>query len=181
MAMAMWHNKRHNRHRLLHIAAALFALLLGVLIYVVSRDPRQVFFLGYLPLINNGILFPSSSLLYSLPSFLHIYAFILLSSVVMSGRAKRRWLIVVLWLVIEILFELGQQHAIATVIVAALPAWFQDHSLLRALGDYFMSGRFDLLDVAGLILGALAAYLTLAVSAPAPTGTAGDQHSIADR
>ncbi|MCW9013687.1 MAG: hypothetical protein OQL06_07875 [Gammaproteobacteria bacterium] len=101
----------------------------------------------------------SNSIIYSIPSFLHIYAFILLSTAVISANIITLRLICIFWLVVELLFEIGQQPSMTDSIIDILPDWFN-----HAIANYFIYGHFDMLDVSALILGVIAAYFTVVIS-----------------
>ena len=143
------------------LIVALTALLVGVLLYLTTRNHQQIFFINYFPDISILPQFPSTGITYSIPSFLHIYAFILLTTAFISVQLHSVRLICVFWLVIEILFEIGQHPLLAAPVAGIFPDWFNHYSSLQAVPNYFVNGRFDFLDITFLLLGALAAYLTV--------------------
>jgi len=101
---------------------ALFAfasLLLGVFIYVAERSGNKAYFLraAYDPHIHSGVLHAVSG---QLPSFVHVYAFILLS-VAVAPRSMRSGSICLSWAVIDSLFELAQHPAIGRRLLSTLP------------------------------------------------------------
>jgi hypothetical protein len=145
---------------LLQAEAGLAALMLGMLVYIATRSGQQVFFLQYLPAVHSGSHAGIGDMLYALPSLLHIYAFILLTAAVVSSNAHQLRLICMFWLVTEVMFEIGQQHDVAVAIVEHLPALFYGSATLETVPNYFLHGTFDPLDIIGLLLGTLAAYVT---------------------
>lgn len=154
--------KWNIRSELLLLVIGLSALVLGVLIYIATRPYQQILFLQYLPPMHISLPFQPVAIVQSLPSFLHIYGFILLTATVTPKRIDYLRLICVFWLVLEFLFEIGQQHDIALLIANHLPAWFYDGSwLLKVIPNYFIYGTFDPMDVVCLLVGAVAAYGTL--------------------
>jgi hypothetical protein len=158
------HNSQNTNTAVVQIVMALSALILGVLLYAATRSSERVLFLQYLPELNIRFPIHAGAIVYSLPSFLHIYAFVLLTAAVGAMSARQLRSICLFWLLLELLFEFGQMHAISVVIADYWPAWF-DHSLwLEAIPGYFVRGTFDPLDVLCLILGVFAAYATAALS-----------------
>jgi hypothetical protein len=124
------------------------ALVLGALIYVVVRPEGSSY-------LSKVVSFPISLLttvpfINNLPSFFHVFSFSLLTSIVLAGR-KYVMLSCLAWLVINIVFEIGQ-HTTAQ--------HFLEHyvALPQRLENYFQRGTFDLLDVVFCCFGALAAY-----------------------
>lgn len=150
---------------ILQTVVAVCALLLGILIYGLFRDPEQLLLAGLLPTLTDSL--PGSSpgkspaVFYSLPSFLHIYAFILLSCVVVAASINSVRLICLFWLVTELLFEIGQHDAVATFLITQLPEPSTQPGWLQALVGYFVNGRFDTMDILALILGAASAYVSI--------------------
>lgn len=141
------------------LVAAGAALLMGLTIYLLDRAPAHVYFLSKMhwPLITAS---GPGRLAGSLPSLLHVYAFILLS-VAVSPWPRRVVPICGFWWLVDTLFEVGQHPALAPHIVAALPAWFQHVPVLDNTGAYFLRGHFDPWDLAAVTAGTLAAYLTI--------------------
>lgn len=148
----------------LQAEAGLAALLLGIPVYLLTRPAESVLFLQYLPDIHFRIPFDAGGILYALPSFLHIYAFILLTASVVASSTHHLRLICLFWLVIELLFEIGQLHALALIITDHLPVSLSGSVWFEAIPNYFLQGTFDPLDIAGLLLGAMAAYVTVVFS-----------------
>lgn len=150
---------RHDRFQTLLLVVT--ALSLGAGLYLVCRDPVAVYLLPDYPrkLIPEGTV--QQLLCYSLPSLLHIYAFILSTALIIGPTRKALVGICLLWVILEGMFEIGQGPAFADGIAAVLPAWFNGIPLLEAAGDYFRHGTFDPLDLLFVAVGAIAAYGTL--------------------
>lgn len=163
MVHAMEH-KWQIQAELLQAGAGCGALLLGLVIYLFSRDPQQVYFLAQVPSLSDEVSLNSGRLGNVLPSFLHIYAFILLTTAVVSASPVMTRIICVFWVSVECLFEIGQHAAIAHSLASHLHAWTADLPMLWAVHAYFMNGTFDVLDIVAILLGACAAYATVLVS-----------------
>jgi hypothetical protein len=95
----------------------------------------------------------------SLPSFLHVFAFILLTAAVLRPGPRLGGAICMTWVVVDGLFEIGQLEGVRGPLVAWLPEWFSDLWLLNRLAPYFQFGTFDILDLALIVTGGIAAYL----------------------
>jgi hypothetical protein len=132
-------------------ATAVIALLFGILYYWLSRPPGSAAFLGLLPAPPLG-LDPSffTRWLGWLPTFLHVFAFSLLTWLALG----RRYILFTctLWGGINAVFELGQ--ALPSQLIQYLPVPLK-------LRDYFTHGVFDPLDLAACIIGACVAWIVL--------------------
>ena len=141
--------------------AALAALLTGIVIYLVDRG-ADAYFLSGLQGISSQLPPLFGQLGQQLPSALHVYAFILLT-VICLPRGPGYLLTACLgWLAIEWLFEFAQHPLLQQPVTALVPEWFDGIPLLEAGRGYFIGGRFDPLDLAAAVVGAGAAWLTVA-------------------
>ena len=121
-------------------------LLLTALFYLWFREGTV--FYHALGMSSHQIHFFESNIINSLPSFAHVYSFSLIS---WWARGKKHGLSsVLLWVIINLVFELGQ-----------LLNHDQVSYLPPLLADYFSRGYFSLFDVGAAFAGALAAYLTI--------------------
>ncbi len=102
-----------------------------------------------------------------LPTFLHAYAFIMLTLAVVVPRRNGAIAICCLWFVADSLFELGQIGVLSEQIANGVPDWFRGIPFLENTVDYFVFGTFDVIDLYSIAFGSLAAFLTFVVSAPA--------------
>ena len=141
---------------------AIAAMAAGVVLYVIDRPVPHVY------LLPSVIAFAGSpgtipgAISASLPSFVHVYAFSLLTAAVAGSRSTRSGaLIAGAWCAIDVLFELGQHTAFAPHISGAMPAWFGDVPLLENIGPYFLRGTFDPADLVATVAGAIVAYLSI--------------------
>jgi len=95
----------------------------------------------------------------ALPSFLHVFAFSLIIGGLLACKKRGFFVICSMWLFINILFELGQKHAIAASRI--VPLWFSEVFILENTQNYFLKGTFDFCDILAGFFGALAAYCVL--------------------
>jgi glycopeptide antibiotics resistance protein len=130
------------------LAVAMIALLSGLAYYWLTRPSDSAVFLSLLPAFtpwDTPILI--SRWLGWLPTFAHVFAFSLLTSLVLG---RRHILFACLsWGVINALFECGQ--ALPAEIIQRLPDVFNLHT-------YFSHGVFDPLDLGACVMGAWAAW-----------------------
>jgi hypothetical protein len=145
------------------LAIAIGALCVGALVYVFERQPEFVYFLpGWLSLNNQtGSVFGSIG--DYLPTFVHVYAFILLTVVVAVPSVTKLIPVCLAWFTLDSLFEVAQLNQIAQWIGSHIPAWFDGIPFIENTKDYFLMGTFDVFDLISIIVGTLAAYLTVAL------------------
>ena len=97
----------------------------------------------------------------SLPSFVHVCAFALLTAALLDGGRRLNQAICLGWFSVDLVFEMGQHPKLATPIANAVPAWFIHVPILDRTTTYFLSGTFDPLDILFAALGALTAYIAI--------------------
>jgi hypothetical protein len=142
------------------LAIAMMALGIGVLIYVFDRQAQYVYFLpAWLSAYNaHGGVF--GLLGNYLPTFIHVYAFILLTVVVAGLSGTRVLPVCFFWFAIDSLFEVAQWGPVARWLAVHTPDWFEGIPFLENTSAYFLHGTFDVLDLLSIALGTLAAWLT---------------------
>ena len=139
------------------------ALGLGIALYVFDRPPAQTYFLP-----DAMSLFTTTRSVFGrlgnhLPTFLHVFAFCLISSG-MLGRSRRGALIVCFfWLFVDAVFEIGQHPSVSEIIIPMIPSVFFDIPVLENTASYFAQGRFDPMDLMSILLGAVCAYVLIQV------------------
>lgn len=145
-------------------AIAFGALSIGVLVYVLDRQAEFVYFLpGWLSLHTQvGSVFGSIG--DYLPTFIHVYVFILLTVIVAVPAIIRLIPVCLAWFTLDTLFEIAQLNPIAQWIGSHTPGWFSGVPFLENTADYFLMGTFDTLDLLSIAIGTLAAYLTVALT-----------------
>ncbi|MCW8934921.1 MAG: hypothetical protein OQK98_09365 [Gammaproteobacteria bacterium] len=137
------------------------SLLTGGIFYLLFRSSSTVYFLADIFLDAGNYSISSGNILNSMPSFLHVYAFILLTAVVLNPSRTGLILICFGWMGVELFFEIGQHPFLAQSLTDWVPAWFAGFPYLEVASTYFLSGTFDPVDVLFIIIGAAAALLTL--------------------
>lgn len=140
---------------------AITALCFGVLVYVFDRQAEFVYFLpGWMSLYCEQCVFFGSIGNY-LPTFIHVYVFILLTAVIAVPYIVRLITVCLAWLVIDSIFEIAQLNLIAKWIGSHTPTWFNNIPFLENTTSYFLLGTFDVLDLVSIVVGAITAYLTV--------------------
>jgi hypothetical protein len=145
------------------VGLAIIAVVAGSLVYVIDRPVPHVYLLPSVFAFSGSPRNVFGAIGASLPSFLHVFAFSLLTAAVVASRTARTAAIIAgAWCATDLLFEVGQHPALAPFIDASLPSWFASVPMLENVGPYFLRGSFDTADLAATIAGAAFAYLTIA-------------------
>jgi hypothetical protein len=137
-------------------------LLLGSLVYLVDRPPGQTYFVYSSPVnISLNHLIPNlfGPIGNSLPAFVHIFSFILITAGLI-GNQKRVYLIICLgWFLVDCAFEFGQKYN--SLALNIIPDWFAGIPFLENTKNYFLYGTFDFSDLAAITMGTVIAYFVL--------------------
>jgi len=156
--------KRISRPVAGQLAAALVALSVGAAVYLFDRQADHVYLMASWMALGEHSRSTFGALGNYLPTFSHVYVFILLTSALAASTLRSALFICFFWLVIDIAFELGQLAVVARQISAFIPAWFGTIPVLDNTSRYFLSGTFDVLDIVSIAAGAVAAYFTIVFS-----------------
>jgi len=154
----------HRINRIQIFIGAL-ALFLGSFVYLIDRPPEHTFFVKTshitISLYNTlpNLFGPFGS---SLPTYVHVFSFILITAGLMTYR-KRGYLIICLgWFLVDVAFELGQKFNGWSA--GIIPDWFDGIPLLEGSRSYFLKGTFDFLDLVAICLGTITAYFLLSIT-----------------
>jgi hypothetical protein len=150
---------------ILQLLIGLGVLVLGTLFYYFCRSAEHTYFLKFLAANSHVHQFQSTlftRLANSLPTFVHVLAFILMTAAFTASRKKGYVAVCLAWFAVDALFELGQ--GFGGLIVPFIPDWFSHYPFLENTRDYFLRGSFDYLDLASIALGSLAAYTLLLIT-----------------
>ena len=143
------------------IIIAVSVLCIGVLIYMLDRQAEYTYFIPDWLSFNNQKNRLFGNFGNQLPTFIHVYVFILLTAIVTPPSTTNNLLICSTWFFIDSLFEIAQIKPIAQWIVKNTPDWFMSVPLLENTTSYFSNGTFDALDLLSILAGTIAAYITL--------------------
>ena len=146
----------------LQVLIGIACLIFGTLVYLFYRPPDQTYFI-YMSGLNINLYNTLPNIFgvvgNSLPSFVHVFAFILITAGMIACR-KRGYLIICLsWLTLDVTFEFGQKFN--TFFSSLVPTWFSKFPFLENTTNYFSRGTFDQADIASAMIGSALAYLVL--------------------
>lgn len=143
---------------------AISALCIGVLVYMFDRHTESIYFLpDWLSFKSTTGSFFGAIGNY-LPTFIHVYAFILLTTAVAVPSITSIVPVCLSWFALDSLLEVAQFGSIARWIATHTPDWFTGIPLLENTASYFMLGTFDVLDLVSIAAGTLAAYITFTIA-----------------
>lgn len=162
---------KHPHPRLAHPATmslvmAIVAMVLGIVVYLLDRQVESVYFMSDWMAIGDGQSSAFGFLGQHIPTFVHVYTFILLTmALVVPEERYRQYLIPVClgWFSVDSLFEIAQLDFIAQRIAGWVPGWFANIPFLENTASYFINSTFDVLDLLSIGLGTLAAYATIQI------------------
>ena len=146
----------------MQVIIGITGLFLGSLVYLVDRPPDQTYFV-YSSNVNISFynILPNIFGLIgnSLPTFIHVFCFILITAGLLSCQKKGCLIICFSWFLVDCAFELGQQFYIWPSRI--IPDWFVGVPFLENTENYFLRGTFDFIDLAAIIIGSVIAYFVL--------------------
>ena len=145
----------------LQIIIGITALALGVILYLYDRPSSQVYFVSELFSQYKGERFVFGKFGYHLPTFLHAFAFCLITTGILASGIRQALIICLFWLFIDGSFEVAQHPDIANKIITYIPDWFKSIPVLENTADYFIQGRYDPADLAAILIGITVAYILI--------------------
>jgi len=144
------------------IIIGLVALFIGSLIYLIDRPPDQTYFV-YISKINISLFntFPNlfGVLGNSLPDFLHVFSFILITAGLFSCKKRGYVIICLSWFLVDGAFELCQKFN--KLPLKIIPDWFEGIPFLENTKNYFQKGTFDMVDLVAIAFGTAVAYFVM--------------------
>ncbi|MBW2311114.1 MAG: hypothetical protein JRF35_08580 [Deltaproteobacteria bacterium] len=146
----------------LQLLIGLGGLFLGTLVYLIDRPPEATYFMHFsrVKVSLYGILPNVFGVIgNSLPDFLHVFSFILLTAGLLSWGKRGSLVICLGWLFIDFIFELFQKFNALPLRI--IPEWFRGIPFLENTQNYFRHGTFDLLDLIAISLGTVTAYFVV--------------------
>jgi len=144
------------------ILIGLIVLLLGTLVYLIDRSPDKTYFI-HKSFVNISLHNTLPNLFgfigNSLPSFVHVFSFILITAGLLQCKKRGCILICIGWFLLDCAFELGQEYKLWSSKI--IPDWFGGILFLENTKNYFTRGTFDYLDLAAITAGTILAYFVL--------------------
>ncbi|MFC1613436.1 hypothetical protein ACFL23_03845 [Patescibacteria group bacterium] len=151
-----------KKTNILQILIGIGSLFIGILVYLIDRSPNSAYFV-YNCRVNISLynIFPNifGFIGNNLPSFIHVFSFILITGGLISYNNKRYFIISLFWLIINFAFELGQKFNLFSSKI--IPCWFEYIPFLENAKNYFLKGTFDIFDLLAIVIGSLLAYILL--------------------
>jgi len=135
-------------------------LIVGSLIYLIDRPPCNTYFVNFIGIsLYNSLPNIFGSIGNYLPTFVHVFSFILITASFLPSR-KRYYLVISLsWFLLDCIFEVGQKfNNFSSKII---PDWFVEIPFLENTKNYFQYGTFDYFDLLSIAVGAGFAYFAL--------------------
>ena len=137
-------------------------LLVGTLVYLIDRSPDQTYFVqkSFVNIsLHNTLPNLFGFIGNSLPSFIHVFSFVLIAAGLLSCQKRGCLIICACWFLTDVIFELGQKFNLWSSKI--IPDWFGGILFLENTKNYFTRGTFDYFDLAAITLGAIVAYFVL--------------------
>jgi len=153
---------QNNHINGLQILIGAAGLSLGTLVYLIDRPPEATYFI-YFSKINISLYntFPNvfGVLGNSLPDFLHVFSFILITAGLLSCQKRCCLIVCITWFSVDFLFEIFQKYNALPLEI--IPNWFKAIPFLENTENYFSQGTFDIADLIAIVLGTVIAYFIL--------------------
>ena len=144
------------------ILIGLGVLLFGILVYLIDRSPNQTYFVhkSFVNISLHNILPNLFGFIgNSLPSFVHVFSFILITAGLLNCQKRGYIIICSFWFLTDFIFELGQKFN--SLFLKIIPSWFESILLLENTKSYFFYGTFDFIDLFAITTGTVIAYFIL--------------------
>lgn len=150
-----------NRVNILQVLIGIAVLLVGSLVYLIDRTPYQTYFIYRIANISLYNALPNlfGHIGNSLPAFIHVFSFILITAGFIFCNKKGYLIICLSWFLIDCVFELGQKFN--TWSSKIIPDWFAGIPFLENTENYFLQGTFDFIDLTAIAFGTVIAYFVL--------------------
>jgi hypothetical protein len=135
-------------------------LVTGLMVYVIARPLGSAYIHYYIiPVIAYFQFMPNifGRLSQWAPDFLHVFSFSLISISLFSRSRVSRLFYCIFWSSANIILEIGQLYG--EQLAGYIPAWFYKIPVLENTKDFFITGRFDIIDILAFTLGGIFAFL----------------------
>ena len=154
--------KMISRMDKIRIMAGGIALIIGAMIYLTDRPPDRTYFVQRSPVDIS--LYDARTKMFGaagdhLPAFIHVFSFVLITAGVISGGKRVDAAVCLSWVAVNCAFELGQKFKFLSV--KLVPGFFSDIPFLENTKSFFLTGTFDMFDLAAVFLGGISAWFVL--------------------
>jgi hypothetical protein len=154
-----------NTINIRQILIGIAVLFFGTLVYLTDRPPDQTYFVYSIPFnisLHNTTLNLFGSIGNSLPTFIHVFSFILITAGFIACNKRGYFIICLNWALVDCAFELGQKFK--SLSLKIIPNWFAGIPFLENSEKYFVHGTFDFKDLAAIAIGSIIAYFILLIT-----------------
>jgi hypothetical protein len=141
------------------VTVGLVALAVGLLLYLVDRDPSRAALIPAAVALAGGNVFGAFG--QWLPSFVHPFAFSLFTAATYPSRTAAGCGACVAWWAANVAFEVAQYPGINRVVAQVTEGVLGQSLPARLLSNYVVQGTFDANDLVAATAGAVAAALVL--------------------
>jgi len=153
---------KSNTVNKVQILIGVAGLILGSLVYLIDRPPDQTYFVYFSRTnisLHNTIPNLFGVLGNTLPDFLHVFSFILITAGLFSCKRRGYLIICLSWFFVDSAFELCQKYN--SLPLRIIPDWFEGIPFLENTRNYFQRGTFDMVDLVAIAVGTGAAYFLI--------------------
>jgi len=136
----------------LQVLIGLSGLLLGTIVYLVDRPPEHTYFVyisGFKISLYNTLPNIFGAIGNSLPAFIHVFSFILITAGLISCHKTGFLIICLSWFLVDCAFELGQKFN--SLFLKIIPGWFAGIPFIENMKNYFVYGTFDINDLIAIV------------------------------
>lgn len=142
------------------IYLGVIALIVGLMVYLLDRPSWQLSIIPDDFSLNNDGPITFGPIGLHLPTFLHAFAFSIISAGILPHSQVGHMIACGTWILIDTCFELFQHPTLYSLIAPNLDS---NNFILVEINKFFVNGTFDWLDVASIIAGAGCAYSVLMI------------------
>jgi hypothetical protein len=154
-----------NTMNRLQILIGVAGLILGSLVYLIDRPPDQTYFVSFSKInisLHNTVPNLFGVIGNTLPDFLHVFSFILITAGLFSCNRKGYLIICSGWFLVDSAFELCQKYN--SLPLRIIPDWFEGIPFLENTKNYFQRGTFDMVDLLAIAVGTIVAYFVIVLT-----------------
>lgn len=131
-------------------------LVSGVFFYLYSRGVSLFPFI-YFPEMNVSLFQNTHEITQSLPSFIHVFAFSIISAEIYNNSRRSIIFFPFLWGIVNIMFEYGQKLSPDNILNT------DSSYMFNSIVNYFSVGTYDSQDVLAIILGVVSSIFFLLI------------------
>jgi hypothetical protein len=137
------------------VATGLMAMAVGLLVYLIDRDPSHAALIPAVEALAGSSLF--GVLGQWIPSFVHPFAFSLFTAATYPSRASAGYSACAAWWAVNVVFEVVQYPGINWAVAEAAEGELGRAWPARLLSNYVLRGTFDVGDLIAATVGAVGA------------------------